>query len=128
MEVKSAFLNGILNEEAHVKQPKGFIDLHLPEHVFKLKQALYCPKRALWAWYERLTMFLLEKGYKRGETDKTLIIRNLRTNLIMAQIYVDDIVFGSISKINSREFVNLMQSEFENEYGRWIKLFSELIG
>lgn len=63
-------------------------------------------------------MFLLEKGYKRGETDKTLIIRNLRTNLIMAQIYVDDIVFGSISKINSREFVNLMQSEFENEYGR----------
>ena len=59
MDVKNAFLNGFLNEEAYVEQPKGFEDPHKPNHVFKLKKALYSLKQVPRAWYERLTMFLV---------------------------------------------------------------------
>ncbi|GAU48358.1 hypothetical protein TSUD_282610 [Trifolium subterraneum] len=64
MDVKSAFLNGYLNEEVFVEQPKGFIEPTLPNHVYKLKKALYGLKQAPRAWYERLTEFLLSQGNK----------------------------------------------------------------
>ena len=68
MNVKSAFLNGILNKEVHVEQHKGFKDLHHPNHVYMLKRALYGLKQAPWAWYERLTIFfLLQMAIKEGE-------------------------------------------------------------
>jgi hypothetical protein len=75
MDVKSAFLNGYLNEEVYVAQPKGFVDPNLPDHVYRLKKALYGLKQAPRAWYERLTKFLLQQGYRKGETDKTLFVR-----------------------------------------------------
>ncbi len=71
MDVKSAFLNGYLNEEVYVEQPKGFVDPSLPNHVYKLKKALYGLKQAPRAWYERLTEFLLSQGYRKGGNDKT---------------------------------------------------------
>ncbi|KFK33801.1 hypothetical protein AALP_AA5G062200 [Arabis alpina] len=74
MDVKSAFLNGFLQEEVYVEQPKGFEDPAHPEHVYKLKKALYGLKQAPRAWYERLTGFLVEQGYSRGSIDKTLFI------------------------------------------------------
>jgi len=113
MDVKSAFLNGFLNEEAYVEQPKGFEDPHFPNHVYKLKKALYGLKQAPRAWYERLTSFLVEKGYKRGGVDKTLFIKHFKTGMIIAQIYVDDIVFGSTSQGKVDEFVSQMTKEFE---------------
>jgi len=61
MDVKSAFLNGILQEEVYVEQPKGFLDPHYPQYVYKLKKALYGLKQSPRAWYERLTTYLLEK-------------------------------------------------------------------
>lgn len=61
MDVKGAFLKGILNKEAYVKQPKGFIDLYLFDHIFKLKKTLCRLKQAPSACYERLNKFLLEK-------------------------------------------------------------------
>ena len=97
MEVKSAFLNSILHEEAYVRQPKGFEDPHFLNHVYKLNKALYGLKQGLHAWYERLTNFLTEKGYKRGVVDKTLFIMHFDTSIIIAQVYVDDIVFSSTS-------------------------------
>ena len=63
MDIKSAFLNGILHEEAFVEQPKGFEDPHFPNHVYKLNQAPYRLKEVPRAWYERLTNFLIEKVY-----------------------------------------------------------------
>ena len=84
-----------MNEEAYVEQPKGFEDPHLPNHVFRLKNDLYGLKQAPRAWYERLTKFLVEKGYKRGGVYKTLFIKQFEFGIIIAQIYVDDIVFGS---------------------------------
>jgi len=67
MDVKSAFLNGILQEEVYVEQPKGFQDPHHPHHVYKLKKALYGLKQAPRAWYERLTTYLLAKGFTRDK-------------------------------------------------------------
>ena len=98
MDVKSAFLNGILNEEVYVEQPKGFEDPHLPNHVFKLKKALYGLKQAPRAWYERLTDFLLSKGFKMGKVDTTLFTKKISKDFFVLQIYVDDIIFGSTNQ------------------------------
>ena len=84
MDVKSAFLNGFLNEEVHVEQLKGFIDPHFPNYVFKLQKALYGLKQAPRAWYERLTVFLVEHGFQRGSVDKTLFIQQDKQNILIA--------------------------------------------
>ena len=70
MDVKSAFLNGVL-QEVFVEQPEGFEDPQLPNYVYKLKKALYGLKQAPRAWYERITKFLLDNHFDRG-VDKTL--------------------------------------------------------
>lgn len=113
MDVKSAFLNGVLNEEAYVEQPKGFENPHFPNHVYKLKEALYGLKQAPRAWYERLTQFLLSHGYERGDLDKTLFIKKVNQDIIIAQIYVNDIVFGSSSDSEVQVFVQQLQEDFE---------------
>ncbi|XP_069155624.1 uncharacterized protein [Solanum lycopersicum] len=74
MDVKSAFLNGDLKEEVFVKQPPGFEDVELPDHVFKLNKALYSLKQAPRAWYERLSKFLLQNVFKRGKIDNAVLI------------------------------------------------------
>ena len=113
MDVKSAFLNGYLNEEVYVEQPKGFVDPSFPNHVYILKKALYGLKQAPRAWYERLTQFLVNQGYRKGGTDKTLFVKDDNGRLMIAQIYVDDIVFSGISNMMVQHFIQQMQSEFE---------------
>jgi hypothetical protein len=113
MDVKSGFLNGILQEELFVEQPKGFLDPHYPQHVYKLKKALYGLKQAPPAWYERLTIYLLEKGFTRGQADRTLFIRNQGNHKLIAQIYVDDIIFGTTLDSQAHEFAEEMKQEFE---------------
>ncbi|KAL0541556.1 hypothetical protein IC582_021609 [Cucumis melo] len=93
MDVKSAFLDGYLNEEVYVAQPKGFVDSEHPKHMYKLNKALYGLKQASRAWYDQLTVYLRGKGYSRGEIDKTLFIQRKSDQLLVAQIYVDDIIF-----------------------------------
>ena len=81
MDVKSAFLNGFLNEEVYVAQPKGFEDPHHPDYVYKLKKALYGLKQAPRAWYDRLTEFFTKKGYIRGGVDRTLFVKKVKSYL-----------------------------------------------
>jgi hypothetical protein len=69
MDVKSAFINDLIYEEFYVKQPPRLEDLKHPDYVFKLKKSLYGLKQAPRAWYERLSNFLLEKGFKIGQVD-----------------------------------------------------------
>ena len=69
MDVKSAFLNEILHEEVFVEQLKGFQDPHFLNHVLRLKKALYGLKQAPRAWYDCLTSYLLDHGFKRGQAD-----------------------------------------------------------
>jgi hypothetical protein len=78
MDVKSAFLNGILQEEVYVEQPKGFTNHLFLDHVYRLKKTLYGLKQAPRAWYERLTKYLLDNCFQRGHIDKTLFIRKNR--------------------------------------------------
>ncbi|KAK1558510.1 hypothetical protein Q3G72_003173 [Acer saccharum] len=113
MDVKSAFLNGFLQEEVFVEQPKGFVDAHHPNHFYRLKKALYGLKQEPRAWYERLTQFLVDNNYIRGSVDKTLFIKRDNDELFIAQIYVDDIVFGSTNNTKVQQFVDVMSHEFE---------------
>ena len=75
LDVKSAFLNDFIEKEVYVKQPLGFENFEFPNHVFKLSKALYGLKQAPRAWYERLSNFLLEKGFYKGKVDATLFIK-----------------------------------------------------
>ncbi|GJW94759.1 putative ribonuclease H-like domain-containing protein [Tanacetum coccineum] len=89
MDVKTAFLNGELKEEVYVSQPEGFVDQDNPSHVYKLKMALY------------------------GTVDPTLFTRQVGNNLLMAQIYVDDIIFASTNTAMCNEFANQMTTKFK---------------
>jgi len=113
MDVKSAFLNGIIQEEVYVEQPKGFEDPSHPNHIFYLKKALYGLKQAPRAWYERLTSYLLSRGFLRGGVDMTLFVRRDERAILVAQVYVDDIVFGSTCDKHTQIFSKEMHDEFE---------------
>jgi len=85
----------------------------LPNHVLKLDNALYGLKQAPRAWYERLSKFLLDNGYKKGKIDNTLFLKSRGKELLIVQVYVDDIIFGATSDSLCKEFAELMSSEFE---------------
>nr|GEV28073.1 cytosolic Fe-S cluster assembly factor NBP35 [Tanacetum cinerariifolium] len=95
MNVKMAFLHGTLKEDVYVCRPKGFIDADNPIHVYKLKKALYGLKQAPRAWYDELSTFLLLNQFFKGTIDPTLFIRLFEDNILVVQVYVDDIIFGS---------------------------------
>ncbi|GJZ65992.1 retrovirus-related pol polyprotein from transposon TNT 1-94, partial [Tanacetum coccineum] len=113
MDVKSAFLNGFINEEVYVAQPPGFIDFQKPNYVYKLKKALYGLKQAPKAWYDRLKAFLIKHEYSMGMVDNTLFTKKSKSHLIIVQIYVDDIIFGSTSQNLCDDFAKIMHDEFE---------------
>ena len=123
MDVKSAFLNGHINEEVYVSQPPDFENYEHPNYVYKLKHALYGLKQAPRAWYERLSKFLLEQGFSRGKVDTTLFIRHQGKHSILVQVYVDDIIFGSTNINLVKEFSKLMQGEFEMSMMRELNYF-----
>ena len=113
MDVKTVFLNGFLKEDVYVAQPKGFIDPHFSDHVLYLKKALYRLKQAPRAWYDRITQYLVSNGFTRGKADQTLFIKREDGELIVAQVYVNDIIFGSTKDELAHSFSKLMQTEFE---------------
>ena len=78
-----------------------------------MKKALYGLKHAPRAWYECLSKFLLEKDFSRGKVDTTLFIKKKLNDILLFQIYVDDIIFGSANDSLCKEFSRDMQSEFE---------------
>ncbi|GKA14071.1 zinc finger, CCHC-type containing protein [Tanacetum coccineum] len=98
MDVKSAFLYGKIDEEVYVSQPPGFLDPKYPQKVYKVVKALYGLHQAPRAWYATLSTFLLKNGYRRGTIDKTLFIKKDKHDIILVQVYVDDIIFGSTKK------------------------------
>ncbi|GJR61063.1 reverse transcriptase domain-containing protein [Tanacetum coccineum] len=93
MDVKTAFLNGNLREKVYVSQPDGFMDLDKPNYVYKLKKALYGLKQAPRAWYDMLSSFLISNDFSKGSVDPTLFIHRKGKELLLVQIYVDDIIF-----------------------------------
>ncbi|GKC22685.1 putative ribonuclease H-like domain-containing protein, partial [Tanacetum coccineum] len=113
MDVKSAFLYGIIDEEVCVSQPPGFVDPKFPNKVYKVIKAWYGLHQAPRAWYATLSAFLEKSGYIRGTIEKTLFIKKDKKDIMLVQVYVDFIIFGSTKKSWCDEFEALMKSRFQ---------------
>ncbi|GJX32272.1 putative ribonuclease H-like domain-containing protein [Tanacetum coccineum] len=113
MDVKSAFLYGKIEEEVYVCQPPGFEDPEFPDRVYKVEKALYGLHQAPRAWYETFSTYLLDNGFQRGQIDKTLFIKRVKSDILLVQVYVDDIIFGSTKKELCTEFKKLMHKKFQ---------------
>nr|GEV05698.1 putative ribonuclease H-like domain-containing protein [Tanacetum cinerariifolium] len=113
MDVKSAFLYGAIEEEVCVCQPTGFED---PDHLdkfYKVVKALYGLHQAPRAWYETLANYLLENGFQRSKIYQTLFIKRQKYDILLVQIYVDDIIFGATNKDLCKYFEKLMKNKFQ---------------
>ncbi|GJW45686.1 putative ribonuclease H-like domain-containing protein [Tanacetum coccineum] len=113
MDVKSAFLYETIEEEVYVTQPPGFKDPDHPNKVYKVVKALYGLHQAPRAWYETLANYLLGNGFKRGKIDQTLFIKKQKGDILLVQVYVDDIIFGSTNKELCTAFEKLMKDKFQ---------------
>nr|GEZ32830.1 uncharacterized mitochondrial protein AtMg00810-like [Tanacetum cinerariifolium] len=99
--------------EVYVSQPPGFVDPEFPDRAYKVEKALYGLHQAPRAWYETLSTYLLDSGIRRGTIDKTLFIKKIKYDILLVQLYVDDIIFGSTKRSLSTEFEQLMRKRFQ---------------
>jgi len=114
LDVKSAFLNGVLKEEVYVEQPEGFKVTNVGHKVYKLKKALYGLKQAPRAWSSEIDAYLSICKFKRSTSEATLYTRSdLEGNLIIVSIYVDDIVYTGSSERLLSEFKREMMQRYE---------------
>nr|GEV34116.1 Gag-Pol polyprotein [Tanacetum cinerariifolium] len=123
MDVKTAFLNGPLKEEVYVAQPDGFVDPDHPEKVYRLRKSLYGLKQAPRAWYDELSKFPTLKGFTKGTIDPTLFTIRYGEDILLVQIYVNDIIFGSTNPKYSKCFERLMHSRFKMSLMGEMKFF-----
>ena len=108
IDVKSAFLNGIIKKKVYIEQPLGFEDLKFSYHIFKLNKALYGLKQAPRAWYDRLSKFLIENSFKWENMDTTLFLKKEDQNLFIVQIHIDDIIFSATKQSLYEKFTKLL--------------------
>nr|GEW85169.1 putative ribonuclease H-like domain-containing protein [Tanacetum cinerariifolium] len=113
MDVKSAFLYGRIEEEDYVCRPPGFKDPEFPDKVSKVEKALYGLHHAPRAWYETFTTYLLDNGFHRGQINKTLFIKRVKGDILLVQVYVDDIIFSSTRKEMCTEFEKMTHKKFQ---------------
>ncbi|GJY66908.1 retrovirus-related pol polyprotein from transposon TNT 1-94 [Tanacetum coccineum] len=113
MDIKSVFLNGKIKEEVYVKQPPIFESSEFPNYICKLDKALYGLKQAPRAWYETFSTFLIQNKFVRGRIDNTLFIYKSKGDVLLVQVYVDDIIFGSTSYKLCKQFEKLMRKKFK---------------
>ncbi|GKE37432.1 putative ribonuclease H-like domain-containing protein, partial [Tanacetum coccineum] len=91
MDVKSAFLYEKIEEKVYVCQPPRFEDPEFPDRVYKVEKALYILHQAPRAWYETMSTYLLDNEFQRGKINKTLFIKGHEGDILLVQVYVDDI-------------------------------------
>ncbi|KAH9801429.1 hypothetical protein KPL71_001026 [Citrus sinensis] len=123
MDVKSAFLNGYIMEEVYVKQPPGFENEKFSDHVYKLSKAMYGLKQAPRAWYDKLKNFLLDNDFSMGKADTTIFVKHKNQDILIVQIYVDDIIFCSTNELLCKDFSSCMSQEFEMSMMKELKYF-----
>nr|GEV88681.1 retrovirus-related Pol polyprotein from transposon TNT 1-94 [Tanacetum cinerariifolium] len=114
MDVKMKSLNGILCEEVYVSEPDEFVDPDNPNHVYRLKKALYRLKQAPRTWYDLLSSFLLSQGFSKGTVDPTLFINRKGKDILLVQIYVDDILFASTTTELCDKFSKIICSKIQD--------------
>ena len=108
MDVKSMFLNGNLVEEFYIEKPKGFQLTNKGNYVCKLKKDLYRLKQAPRSWDASLDSYLQVQGFKRGSIDSNIYYKIIGDSIIIVEVYVDDIIFGSDDGKMSKDFVSKM--------------------
>ncbi|GKD53716.1 putative ribonuclease H-like domain-containing protein, partial [Tanacetum coccineum] len=113
MDVKNVFLYGKIEEEVYVCQPPGFEDPEFPDKVYKVEKALYGLHQAPKAWYKTLSTYLLDNRFQRGQIDKTLFIKRVKGDILLVQVYVDDIIFKFTKKDLCTKFEKLMHKKFQ---------------
>ena len=86
-------------KEVYVKQPSSFENEKFSNHVYKLSKALYGLKQVPRVWYDRLKNFLLDDNFSMGKADTTLFVKHKNQDILIVQIYVDDIIFGSTNEL-----------------------------
>nr|GEU47963.1 retrovirus-related Pol polyprotein from transposon TNT 1-94 [Tanacetum cinerariifolium] len=102
-----------IEEEVYVCQPLGFKEPDYPDKFYKVDKALYGLHQAPRAWYETLANYLLENGFQRGNIDQTLFIKKQKGDILLVQVYVDDIIFGFTNKELCKAFEKLMKDKFQ---------------
>jgi hypothetical protein len=113
MDVKSTFLSEELEEEGYIEQSEGFLLSENADYVCKLKKALYGLKQAPIAWYSRLDKYLHQEGFRKGSTDTNLYIKVTQDGILLIEVYVDDIIFGSSNERLRQTFAKDMHTKFE---------------
>nr|GEZ16665.1 copia protein [Tanacetum cinerariifolium] len=126
IDVKMAFLNGPLKEEVFVRHPDGFVDPDFPNYVYRLEKALYGLKQAPRAWYDKISSFLFKHHFIKGIVDQTLFTRRHGDDILLIQIYVDDIIFGSTNQSFLNIFAKLMKDNFKMSMIGEMKFFFRL--
>lgn len=109
MDVKSAFLNGALEEEVYNEQPEGFILGNVENLICKLKKSLYGLKQAPQAWYYRLDKYLQQQGFTKGSANNNLYTKIEVDKLLIIVVYIDDIIFGNNEESMSQNFNYVME-------------------
>jgi hypothetical protein len=99
MDVKTTFLNGLIEEEVYIEQPQGFEVEDIKTHVCKLKKALYRLKRAPRAWYSRINSFLMSLGFTKSKVDSNLYFKVVNDELVILLLYVDDLFLTREEKL-----------------------------
>ncbi|GJY10501.1 putative ribonuclease H-like domain-containing protein [Tanacetum coccineum] len=112
-----------IKEEVYVCQPPGFEDPDFPDRVYKVEKALYGLHQAPRAWYETLSTYLLDNGFQRGKLDKTLFIKGYKGDILLVQLYVDDIIFSSTKMELCIAFEKLMHGKFQMSSMRELTFF-----
>ena len=108
MDVKSAFINGNLEEEVYIEQPEGFQLTDKGNYVCKLKKSLHGLKQAPRAWYARIDSYLKVQGFKRGLVDNNIYYKIIGESMTIVEAYVDDIIFGSDDEKMIKDFSSKM--------------------
>ncbi|KAL0325747.1 UNVERIFIED_CONTAM: Retrovirus-related Pol polyprotein from transposon RE2 [Sesamum radiatum] len=113
MDVKSAFLNGYIDEEIYVEQPQGFIAKGSEEKVLRLKKALYGLKQAPRAWYSRIDKYFMDRGFRRSLSEPTLYIKSQGNDTLIVSLYVDDLIYTGNNEKMIQVFKEDMMKTFE---------------
>ncbi|CAL2265939.1 unnamed protein product [Prunus armeniaca] len=113
LDVKSAFLNGVLSEEVYVDQPSGFVIQGSEDKVYRLKKALYGLKQAPRAWYEEINSYFTRAGFHRSLSEATLYTKRSSSGILIVSLYVDDIIYTGSSKEMMLEFKDEMMRQYE---------------
>nr|GEY37835.1 retrovirus-related Pol polyprotein from transposon TNT 1-94 [Tanacetum cinerariifolium] len=118
MDVKTAFLKGILKEEVYVGQPPGFVSKQYPDHVYALDKALYGLKQAPQAWYDVLSKFLIDSGFQKD--NQSLLLQYSRDGYVIEgelKEYEDSCEKSSFEKQEDNEFIKQECSLLESRLG-----------